>query len=211
MQSDRCRVGIIDSGVNPGAVEVAGGVAITAQGASTVYLDFLGHGTAVAATIREKAPDAILYAVKIFDQALVTDIDRLIRAIDWCIDERVDVINLSLGTPNDAHEKVLRTAVGRAGDAGIVIVAPGDGTLPGRLPGVFSVAADRDCPHDRYWPSLAPATTQFRASGYALDSTLYGSSFAVANFTGFVVRARQSMPEAAVDDIAQRLAALYPL
>ena len=188
MQFDKCRVGIIDSGVDPGMVEVAGGVAITSQGLSTVYLDFLGHGTAVAATIREKAPDAVLYAVKIFDQSLVTDIDRLIRALDWCIDQRVDVINLSLGTPNDAHEKVLRDALDRTHQTGILVVAPGDGTLPGRLRGVLSVAADQDCPRDTYRQDSNSASARFAASGQALDPTLYGSSFAVANFTGILVR-----------------------
>src|SRR5437867_4680369 len=93
------RVAIIDSGVNPDhphVAGVAGGVSIGPSGESDLYLDYLGHGTAVAGAIREKAPDAELYAVKVFDRALSTTVDILLHALDWCIDRKMDVINLSL-------------------------------------------------------------------------------------------------------------------
>ena len=41
-------------------------------------MDRLGHGTAVAAAIKEKAPDAEIYAVKVFDRALSASVTR------WC-------------------------------------------------------------------------------------------------------------------------------
>ena len=47
------------------------------------YLDRLGHGTAVIAAIREKAPDAEIFAVKVFDRSLSTSIAALVAAIDW--------------------------------------------------------------------------------------------------------------------------------
>ena len=58
-------VAIIDSGVNPNHPHlngVAGGVGISPDGKvlSTDYLDYIGHGTAVAGAIHEKAPDAAL-------------------------------------------------------------------------------------------------------------------------------------------------------
>jgi hypothetical protein len=55
-------VAIIDSGVyaaHPHVGSVAGGIAIDQNGHEhDDYADRLGHGTAVAAAIREKAPDA---------------------------------------------------------------------------------------------------------------------------------------------------------
>ena len=72
------RVAVIDSGVNathPHVGEVAGGIAIDEQGVERAdYLDRLGHGTAVTAAIREKAPDAELFAVKVFDRSLSTNV-----------------------------------------------------------------------------------------------------------------------------------------
>ena len=81
------RVAVIDSGVHsahPHVGGVAGGVGFDEDGRQhDDYVDRLGHGTAVTAAIREKAPDAELYAVKVFDRALSTRIANLIAAIDW--------------------------------------------------------------------------------------------------------------------------------
>src|SRR5258707_235174 len=96
------KIAIIDSGIHAGhphVGEVAGGVSMIGDD----WADRLGHGTAVAGAIREKAPDAELYAVKVFDTRLSAAIDTLIRAIEWSIDQGMDAINLSLGTVNEAH------------------------------------------------------------------------------------------------------------
>ncbi len=64
------RIAVIDSGVHaahPHVGGVAGGVAIRPDGSTEAgFVDRLGHGTAVAAAIREKAPDAELFAIKVF-------------------------------------------------------------------------------------------------------------------------------------------------
>ena len=109
------------------------------------YVDRIGHGTAVAAAIREKAPDAELFAVKIFHDRLATRLDRLVAAIAWCVANRMQMINLSLGTQNPAHEAALREAVSAVVAADIVLVAAQD-WLPGSLPGVVPVALDWECP-----------------------------------------------------------------
>ena len=152
------RIAIIDSGVHvghPHVQQVAGGVAIGADGAEHPdYVDRLGHGTAVTAAIKEKAPDAELFAVKVFDRALATEVAALVRAIDWATRSRIHLVNLSLGTARPEHEHVLGEAVTRAARAGVVVVAAGesDGVrwLPGSLPGVVSVQVDWNCPRDRY-------------------------------------------------------------
>src|SRR5262245_39462219 len=138
------RVAIIDSGVHvghPHVGAVAGGVAFDDDGRlHDDYADRLGHGTAVAAAIKEKAPDAELYAVKVFDRTLGTRIRNLIAAIDWAAGEGMHVANLSLGTSKTEHEPALRDAVDRAAARGLVIVSARDEEgvrwLPGSLPGV---------------------------------------------------------------------------
>ena len=45
-------------------------------------MDRLGHGTAVTAAIREKAPDASIIAIKVFWNTLSTDVSSLVRGID---------------------------------------------------------------------------------------------------------------------------------
>jgi subtilisin family serine protease len=68
------RIAIIDSGVHaahPHVQGVAGGIGIDDHGRlHDDYVDRLGHGTAVTAVIREKAPEAEIWAVKVFDREL---------------------------------------------------------------------------------------------------------------------------------------------
>ena len=194
------KIAIIDSGINPDHPHVegvAGGVFITAAGESADYLDRLGHGTAVAGAIREKAPDAELYAARVFDRALSTNIHVIIRALEWSIAERVDVINLSLGTANPEHRARFEQVLARAPE--IVVVSAfeqqGRSLLPGALDSVIGVALDSDCPRDTYHVRWCCGRPVFYASGYPRaipgvprERNLNGISFAVANMTGFVAR-----------------------
>src|SRR4051812_5056360 len=142
------RVAVIDSGVNadhPHIDKVCGGVTVGVDALRNVYTDFLGHGTAVMAAIQEKAPRAEYYAVKIYFRSLTTDIQYLLEGIQWAVDNKANVINLSLGTTNPAHRESLSEAIEKASSAGIIFVAAAQmGTveaLPGSLPGVIGVNA----------------------------------------------------------------------
>src|SRR5215467_3986782 len=152
-------VAIIDSGVNPNHPHVggvAGGVRISADGKilSPDYLDYIGHGTAVAGAIREKAPDAALYAIKVFDRALTTEAGAIIRALEWAIEQGCNVINLSLGTVNMAHREEFERVAEMAQSREVVLVAAytmsGQRSLPGCLPSVIGVEGDLDCPRDAF-------------------------------------------------------------
>jgi subtilisin family serine protease len=190
------KVAVVDSGVHaahPHVNGVAGGVCITRDGREEGdYTDSIGHGTAVTAVIREKAPNAELFAVKIFHDRLAARIDLLVHAIDWSVRHGMDLINLSLGTDNPAHEPALRAALGRANDAGVSLVAA-YGWLPGSLPGAISVELDWECPRMELRTGVGGAT--YRASGYPrpipgvpVERNLQGISFAVANVTGLLAR-----------------------
>lgn len=194
------RVACIDSGVNPDHTHVrpvAGGVAITPDGESEDFLDRLGHGTAVAGAIREKAPDAEIYAVKVFDRDLATTGNILLRALDWCLDRRIDWINLSLGTLNEEYVPAFTARLARAHALGIGIVAAyemaGRPAFPGCLDGATGVLLDGDCPRHEFREVLRGGRLLYAASGFPRDipgvprrHNLQGISFAVANVTGFL-------------------------
>jgi hypothetical protein len=215
------RIAIVDSGVHaahPHVGGVAGGVAIVEGGeADDDYVDRLGHGTAVTAAIREKAPDAELYAVKVFDRALSTGLRRLVGAIEWAARERMHLVNLSLGTTRAEHEPFLAYAVAHAAAHGLLIVAAhedqGQRWLPGSLPGVIGVELDWTCPRDRFRVAEKPdGGILFRASGFPRDISgvppernLKGISFAVANMTAFAARALEIAPGATLAGIERVL------
>jgi len=213
------RVAIIDSGVNPAhphVAGVAGGVCVNADGESPSYLDYAGHGTAVAGAIREKAPEALLYAVKVFDQHLRTKAETIIRAIDWAIENEMNVVNLSLGTINQSHRGRFEQVVARASERNVVLVAAlemnGQFSLPGCLPSVIATQLDWECPRETYRCAITDSRPVFFASGYPRsipgvqpERNLAGISFAVANMTGFVTRARQAFSTASFEELERKL------
>jgi subtilisin family serine protease len=209
------RVAVIDSGVHaahPHIAGVAGGITIGDEIDENNYSDIIGHGTAVMAAIKEKAPDADYFAVRVFYTSLRTTIDLLLRAIEWSIDNRMDVINLSLGTTNPAHRERFAPLITRALENGQVLVSArdADGTpaLPGSLPGVIGVELDWDCPREMYSAKSTPEGLTLVASGYPRSlpgvprtKNLHGISFAVANATGFVVRACETMQNRSYENV----------
>jgi subtilisin family serine protease len=197
------RIAIVDSGVyagHPHVQGVAGGVSLVPGAAPQDYVDRNGHGTAVAAAVREKAPGAELIAVKIFDRELATTATELARAIEWAAGCRVDLINLSLGSVNPAHTERLAGALTMARGAGAAVVAAatqgGLPSLPGSLQPVIAVDVDWNCARDEVIVDGAgPAVIRLRASGYPRpipgvppERNLRGVSFAVANATGIIAR-----------------------
>ena len=207
------RVAVVDSGVHAthphvGAVEE--GIAVREDGSlDEDFVDRLGHGTAVTAVIREKSPDAGIIIVKVFWGRLTTDITSLVRGIDEATARGAAVVNLSLGTANAAHRPLLQEAVQRVSMRRAVIVAATEDTidwLPGTLEGVIPAALDWTCPRDEYRLITHRGTRAIATSGYPRDiphvprdRNLKGISFAVANASGFVARARERQPG---DDLA---------
>jgi subtilisin family serine protease len=195
---------VIDSGVHaahPHVQSVAGGVGIDARGHEHAdYADRLGHGTAVTAVIREKAPDAQILAVKVFDAELATTGPALVAALRWAVDQQVDIVNLSLGTTNADHEASLFEVVQRARDGNVLIVAaapqPDARWLPGALPTVVRVDVEWTLPRDACRLQLAPSgDLEMWTSGFPRpipgvppERNLRGISFAVANATGLLAR-----------------------
>ncbi len=193
------RIAVVDSGVHashPHVNGIAGGVSILPDGREEPdFTDRLGHGTAVTAVIREKVPDAEIYAVKVFHDSLATRIELLVHALDWSARNGMQLINLSLGTDNPQHEAVLRESVDRLVGQGIRLIAA-SGWLPGSIAGVIPVVLDWDCPRDEFRTSALPdGRTLYHASGFprpipgvSPERNLKGISFAVANVTGLLAR-----------------------
>jgi subtilisin family serine protease len=215
------RVAVVDSGVHashPHVNGVAGGVGIDDEGRPTGdFTDRLGHGTAVAAAIREKAPHAELLAVKVFDRALRTTGPALVAGIRWAARQRAAIVNLSLGTANAEHESALSEAVHEAAEQGSIVVAAGpDGTtrwLPGALAGVVAVELDWDCPRDECRMSVsAEGRITVRASGYPrpipgvpVERNDRGQSLAVANASGLIALLVEDRHLASLSHLTERV------
>ena len=211
---------MIDSGVHashPHVGGVSGGITIREDGTlADEFVDRLGHGTAVTAAIRDIAPDAGIFAIKVFQQSLATDVGTLVRAIDEAAGRGAAVINLSLGTAETSHRPVVEAAVSRALAHGAIVVSAHDDDgvrwLPGCLPGVVAVRADWTCERHSYTladgdhgPLIVASAYPRDIPGVARERNVNGVSFAVANAAGFVARALEASPAATAAAVLARL------
>ncbi|PFA55335.1 S8 family serine peptidase, partial [Bacillus cereus] len=69
-------------------------------------VDNLGHGTAIAGIIAAKdndkgvvgiSPESDIFSVKVLSDSGEGDIGSLIRGIEWCINNEMDIFNISFG------------------------------------------------------------------------------------------------------------------
>lgn len=124
-----------------------------------IYADYNGHGTHVSGTIAAEendagvagvAPEASLLIVKVLNKNGSGQYDWIINGIHYAIEQKVDVISMSLGGPNNVPE--LYEAVKKAVDNNILVVCAagneGDGdystdeyAYPGCYNEVISVGA----------------------------------------------------------------------
>ena len=199
------RIAVVDSGVNrrhPHIVSLAGELCVRPGGEieEGACPDVLGHGTAVMAAIQEKAPEAQYFAVQVFHSSLRTSAECLLSAIEWAIEQRMDVVNLSLGTRNPDHRARFQAVIAKAAKNAVLLVAAREADaqpcLPGSLPGVFGVGLDWETPAQSYRSEETGGAVLYFTSGYPRslpgvprERNLHGISFAVANMTGFIARA----------------------
>jgi serine protease len=154
------RVGIFDSGVDleHPDLEVAGGVDLVGDGNG--FDDCNGHGTHVAGIVGARsngnhtvgvAPKTTIYSMRLLNCAGSGTFSNMIRGLEWAIDNRMQVVNMSFGTVlptilSDAADAALQAAY----DRGVVLVgASGNSSVsyvgyPASHPAVIAVGATDD-------------------------------------------------------------------
>jgi len=92
------------------------------------------------------APDLFLYSIKIFDKKQKTLSSWLFKGLDYAIEHKVDIINLSFGGIN-FNDELIKNKLKEVASKGILIIvsAGNDGqsygsiNFPGNLPYVITV------------------------------------------------------------------------
>jgi len=106
-----------------------------------------GHGTGIFSILCDHIKKDIekfdFLNIKIFDEKGHTTEDYLLQAINYCIEQKVDIINLSLGIETNSPSKELLKICEQAHNAGIILIAATSDnnvkTFPAYFPFVLGV------------------------------------------------------------------------
>jgi subtilisin family serine protease len=204
---------VVDSGIHPRDFQVGdveGGVGIRFRDGAIVrdsdWEDRLGHGTAVAATIRGHAPAARLYAIRVFHRVLEARFESILDAIEWGIEAHCDLLNLSLGSHAD-REDAFAAACARAAEKGVTVVSASSAS--GRGASFLAVAGDYVLEGEalRIQNGVVHASPWARERGsLPREKNFHGTSFAVARVTGIAARLLSEGERGSLPDALERVA-----
>lgn len=143
------------------------------------------HGDAMVSAIVSQDPEAKILSIKAMDDNGYGTVSALVAAMEYAIEQKVDIINLSLYARTTLATSVLKSEIEKAADAGIIVVgaAGNDGAdvkdyMPGSVESAYIIGAANK---DGYRQVLSNygKTVDYNV---AADTT----SEASALFTGFV-------------------------
>ena len=212
------RVAVIDSGIDGHHPDLAGQLAVNRNFVAGQPLVPEQHGTAVAGIIAAKgnnhlgivgvAPGTRLMGLRACWQShgsTACDTLSLAKALYFAVENKADVINLSLSGPD---ARLLREILSIAYARGTAVVAAFDPKLPGggfpaSVPGVIAVS---DAPaagsHGEVYvaPGRGVPTTEPGGRWFLVN----GSSFSAAHVSGLVALIRERQPSAPLTLVSQR-------
>jgi subtilisin len=196
-EGDGIKVAVLDTGIDYNHPELSG---VYAGGYDFVNkdedpMDDEGHGTHVAGTIAAArngygvvgvAPKVKLYALKVLDANGSGSFSNVIAALQWCVENGVQITNNSYGSSKDPGT-IVKEAFDAAYNAGILHVASagnsgnptgrGDNVgYPARYTSVIAVAATTKTDSRASYSSTGP-DVELAAPGSAINSTLLGGGY----------------------------------
>ncbi|MEM2225870.1 MAG: S8 family serine peptidase [Candidatus Bathyarchaeia archaeon] len=122
---------------------IAGTGAANASGFYGYFAEKILNATIAKGTQKGVAPMAKLYNIKVFNKLGAGQISGAVAGIDWAIEHKADVINLSLGlVPISIGDALLRAAE-KAVRAGIIVVA----SAGNYGPSTFTITSPAISPH----------------------------------------------------------------
>lgn len=195
------RVAVVDSGVETGHPDLAGQVIVNENFVDDRAPPAESHGTAVAGIIAARAdnglgiagvaPEARLLALRACwqaqDQTLCTSLG-LAKALYAAIQQGANIINLSLGGPDDRLLALLLDQALARGATVVTALPARGGPFPANHRGVLVVGAAPPLPDGAVVAPGRDVPSTAVGGGYAVVS---GSSFSAAHAAGLLALVRE--------------------
>ncbi len=221
------RVCVVDSGVDPHPLvgDVQSAVAVMREEDGSLRVepddqgDLCGHGNACAGVIRAFAPDCELHSVRVLGAGSSGQGAVLVEGLRHAVQERYDVINLSLSTTNSEWCAGLHELVDQGVFQRSLIVASAHNmpveSYPWRFSSVISVGS-HDHPGAFTWFANPDPPVEVFARGVDVEVawedggtiTATGNSFATPHISGICALIRGKHPTLAPAAVKHLLALL---
>ncbi|MGI9017973.1 MAG: S8 family serine peptidase [Euzebya sp.] len=185
------RVAVVDSGIDvdhpdlEGCVDGEDGVALSLDADGSVversgpHRDSFGHGTACAGIIHSLAPGARITSVKVLGEGLSGKAAVFLRGLAWCVEQKFDIVNLSLGTTRQDWALPFYEVCDRAYFAGTTVITAANNVArpswPSLIGTVTSVACNMSDNPERFHYNPDPPT-EFLARGVDVEVAWRGGS-----------------------------------
>jgi subtilisin len=222
-------VAVVDSGIDPshpGVGRVQRSVSVDrvddeyTVNESAEPGDAVGHGTACAGIIRSIAPDVELVSVRVLGPNNRASGSAFARALEWVVEQGIDVVNLSLSSRNEDLFATFHEVVDRAYFKNCLLVSaasnrPGETSYPSLFSSVVSVAShDIADPWTFFYNPRPPV--EFGAWGVNVPvawlggGTLVasGNSFAAPHIAGLAALVRSKHPTLTAFELKSVLSAV---
>jgi subtilisin len=175
------RVCVLDSGIEAdhplvGGIDGAVTVVVGDDGEVSVEDDtegdLCGHGTACAGVIRSLAPESSLYSVRVLGSGYSGSGPAFLGGLRWALEQRFDVINMSLSTTKREFGSILHELADAAYFGRTLLVASAHNmpveSYPWRFASVISVGSQEDPDPLSFYYNPSPPV-EFFAKGVDVD------------------------------------------
>jgi subtilisin family serine protease len=210
------RVGVIDSGIENSHPAIGGHVrgfvsfSEDADGQlQTIeepHADDFGHGTACAGIILGYAPECELYSIKVLGPSLTGKATAFAAGIRWAIDQRLNLVNLSLGTTKREYFGLFHELADAAYFRNVLLVTAANNLPAVSFPSLYAAVASVAChegqdQYEFYYNPEPPV--EFWAPGINVtvpwlggqQLTVTGNSFSAPHITGIATQIIGKHPE----------------
>ncbi|MBT2646434.1 S8 family serine peptidase [Bacillus sp. ISL-34] len=198
---------ILDSGINKEHPDLKGQIykEFNAINSKEPMKDIFNHGTSIAGIIAAKdnsigikgiSPKSKIYSVKVLNDKGEGSVEHIIRGIEWAINEKVEIINISFGLKNDNQK--LKKVINKATNNGIIVVASSgnnyikDVDYPAKYNNVISVGSiDHEHERAKFSPRgkidvVGPGRDILSTNNLKDYSIFEGTSYSTAFVTGLI-------------------------
>ncbi|WP_300601932.1 S8 family serine peptidase [Niabella sp.] len=196
-------VGIIDSGLASSEVakatsKITGAYLFRNPEGKIIVInnefeDQLGHGSTCYKLIKQYCNNANFFIAKIFKSVPATDEEILVRAINLCLEQNVDIINISLGMQQNYISPQLNEVLNTLYKLNKPVIAAAyyedKHCFPACHPRVIGVGCIKSLSNGEV--AYAPASAiEFYTTGVLSPEygNTSGSSFSCARMTGYVTK-----------------------